>query len=174
MKHVKRFIIVLTVLIVIIGGGIYGAMRLYPMNYGEYVEKYCDEYGVSTDLAYAVIKCESGFNPDAVSDVGAIGLMQLTPETFEWIQGKMKVEVEDTEALYDPETNIRAGIYLLSINLADFETTEYALSAYHAGRGVTEKWVTDGVEPEDIPYSDTKSYIKRVVSTQKIYDLLYN
>ncbi len=174
MKHVKRFIIVLVLLVVVIGGGIYGAKRFYPMDYSEYVEKYCEEYGVSTELAYAVIKCESGFNPNAVSDVGAIGLMQLTPETFEWVQGKMQVETKATEALYDPETNIRAGIYLLSINLADFKTTEYALSAYHAGRGVTEKWVTDGVEPEDIPYSDTNTYIKRVISTEKIYGLLYN
>ncbi len=100
--------------------------------------------------------------------------MQLTPETFEWVQGKMNVEVEDTDALFDPETNIRAGIFLLSLNLTDFETTEYALSAYHAGRGVTEKWITDGIGAEDIPYNDTKLYIKRVISTEKIYDLLYN
>lgn len=173
MKHLFRFIIILIVLIAVIVGGIYVARQLYPKNYSEYVEKYCEEYGVPVNLVYAVIKCESNFNPDAKSDIGALGLMQLTPETFEWVQGKMKVEIEGTDALYDPETNLRAGIYLLKLNLADFDSTEYALSAYHAGRSATQKWVDEGIAPEDIPYSDTNLYIKRVVLTIKIYDLLY-
>lgn len=173
MKHFFRFIIILIVVIAVIAGGIYGARQLYPKKYSEYVEKYCEEYDVPTDLVYAVIKCESNFNPEAKSDIGALGLMQLTPETFEWVQGKMKVEIEDADALFDPQTNLRAGIYLLKLNLADFDGIEYALSAYHAGRSVTKKWVDEGIAPEDIPYSDTNSYIKRVVSTIKIYDLLY-
>lgn len=173
MKCLFRFIIILILLIAVVAGMIYGAHQFYPKKYSEYVEKYCHEYDVPINLAYAVIKCESNFDPNAVSDVGALGLMQITPETFEWVQGKMKVEVEGTDALYDPETNIRAGIYLLKLNLTDFDSTEFALAAYHAGRGVTKQWVADGLQPEDIPYNDTNSYIKRVTTTHKIYDLLY-
>ncbi len=173
MKYIFRFIIILILLIIVIGGVIYGAHRLYPKNYGELVEKYCVEYDVPVNLAFAVIKCESNFDPKAESDVGALGLMQLTPETFEWVQGKMGVTVEDRDALLDPETNIRAGIYLLKLNLADFESTEYALAAYHAGRSKTQEWIDGGIKPKDIPYNDTNLYIKRVTSTIKIYDLLY-
>ncbi len=173
MKHIIRFIIILVVLIAVVVGGLYTAKRLYPQRYSDYVEKYCKEYDVPINLAYAVIKCESGFDPKAVSDIGARGLMQLTPDTFEWVQGKMGVDTQSVDALFDPETNIRAGIYLLSINLADFETTEYALAAYHAGRATAEKWINDGVKVKDIPYGDTSKYIKRVTATEKIYGFLY-
>ena len=172
MKLLFKFIIILTLLIVLFVGALYGAHQLYPQKYSEYVELYSEKYDVPIDLAYSVIKCESGFDPNAESKIGAIGLMQITPETFEWILTK----IEDNNGmsdLYDPKTNIQAGIYLLKLNLSDFESTEYAIAAYHAGRSKAQSWVDEGIKPEDIPYEETNAYIKRVMITSKIYNLLY-
>lgn len=173
MKHFFRFIIVLLLLAGAVAALIYGAKQYYPQRYTEYIQKYCEEYDVPQTLVYSVIKCESNYDPTAQSDIGARGLMQLTPDTFEWVQGKMGVEVEDADALYDPETNIRAGVYLLSLNLTDFDSAEYALAAYHAGRTAVKKWIADGISEEDIPYSDTSAYVKKVMNTQKVYNSLY-
>ena len=173
MKFFFKFIIILLLLVAVFAGAFYGAHQLYPKKYSEFVEKYCAEYEVPTELAYAVIKCESGFNPDAESEIGAKGLMQITPETFDWICTKIDSNGIEMTDINDPETNIRAGIYLLNLNLKDFDSIEFALAAYHAGRTVTQSWVDEGIKPEDIPYSDTNAYIKRVMITLKIYSLLY-
>ena len=173
MKFFIKFIVILILLIAVFAGAFYGAHQLYPQKYSEFIEQSCDEYDVPIDLAYAVIKCESGFDPNAKSEIGAIGLMQITPETFEWILTKIDDKNNEMSDLYDPKTNIRAGIYLLKLNLADFESTEFALAAYHAGRAKTQSWIDEGIKSEDIPYSDTNAYIKRVMITSKIYNLLY-
>ena len=58
----------------------------YPVEYEAYVEAYAEEYELPPSLLYAVIRTESEFNPDAVSSAGAVGLMQLTEDTFSWAQ----------------------------------------------------------------------------------------
>ena len=61
----------------------------YPRDYVEYVRKYSYKYGVDENMIFAIIKAESGFDKDAESRVGAIGLMQIMPSTGEWIAGKL-------------------------------------------------------------------------------------
>ena len=81
----------------------------HPLRYESYGEKYSRENGLDKYLVYAVIKTESGFDPGAVSNVGARGLMQIMEDTFDWV--KFRLGDEDTRYLdmYDPETNIRYG-----------------------------------------------------------------
>jgi soluble lytic murein transglycosylase len=156
---------------------------LYPEKYNGLVEKYSAEYGVDKCLIYAVLKCESGFNPSAVSGAGALGLMQITPETFEWVQQKSpgtgaSSGIISKEALYDPETAIKYGTLLLSLHLDEFQTQELALSAYHAGRGQVNGWLADGTlrpggSPDDIPFPETRNYVKRVMKTYETYRELY-
>ena len=62
----------------------------YPLMYREIVDKYCGDYGVDRYLVFSVIRTESFFTPDAVSDKGAVGLMQIMPDTGEWIAEKLK------------------------------------------------------------------------------------
>ena len=79
---------------------------LYPMEYEEYIEKYANEYNLPQELVCAVIYTESHFDKDAVSDVGAKGLMQIMPDTFEWLC-KREGENHNIEELTTPEINIK-------------------------------------------------------------------
>ena len=85
----------------------------HPIEFAEYVTKYAEEYGVPEYILYAVIKVESDFESNRLSEAGEIGLMQISPETFSWLLTLTK-ESLDPGILYDPETNIRYGAYLLS------------------------------------------------------------
>lgn len=66
----------------------------YPREYSEYVSEYAEAYGVPEYIIYAVIRVESNFSSNAVSEAGAVGLMQITPDTFDWISMLLKRETE--------------------------------------------------------------------------------
>ena len=151
---------------------------LYPLEYTEFVEVYARENNLSEDFVYAVIKCESGFENDAVSSVGAKGLMQIMPDTFDWIKMKLKDDAS-YEDIFDPELNIEYGCYLYGYLMEKYESEELALAAYHAGTGNVNKWLKDaeysddGKTLKDIPFPSTKKYVTKVIETKKIYQKLY-
>ena len=184
MKHIKR-ILVIIIIAALVFAGILSYIKIenfiYPTSYSNYVEKYSKEYGVDKTLVFAVIKCESSFDENAVSSVGALGLMQMTPETFEWVQTKLdgKVTYSDDD-LYTPEINIKYATYLLSLHLEEFKDTKTALAAYHAGRGNVNKWLkmseysSDGKTLDTTPFKETNAYCERVVKVMDKYDFLLN
>ncbi len=151
---------------------------LYPLEYTEFVEVYAEENNLSEYFVYAVIKCESGFENDAVSSVGAKGLMQIMPDTFDWIKMKLK-DNTSYEDIFDPELNIKYGSYLYGYLMEKYESEELALAAYHAGIGNVNKWLKDaeysddGKTLKDIPFPSTKKYVTKVIETKKIYQKLY-
>lgn len=149
---------------------------VYTKEYEDLVEKYSEEYGVDKNLIYAVIKTESGFNPEAISEVGARGLMQLTEETFDWVSMKMGITGQyKFEDLHEPELGIKYGTYLLSYLIDEFNTYQEVLSAYHAGRGIVNTWLDnqnysqDGKTLDVIPYSDTAHYVDKVMTAYEGY-----
>ncbi len=161
------------------GFALRGVLRsLYPLRYDEFVETYTEQYGLEKSFVLAVIKCESGFDPNAVSRVGARGLMQLMPETFRWLQSKTSESLSD-DALFDPETSVRYGCLLFSVLLRQFPDPHTAVCAYHAGMGNVENWLrdpkysADGKTLKTVPFPTTRQYAERVLRTQKIYALLY-
>ena len=111
MKRLCKGVCLLLVLAVV-GIGIYQAYffflkKAYPMEYQDIIAQKAEKYQVEPALIYAVIRSESNFRPEVESSAGAIGLMQLTPETFEWLQTKIHTgEPMDESALTDPDTNI--------------------------------------------------------------------
>lgn len=173
--------IILACIVVI--GGAYKLMlhQMYPQKYEEIVSACAQEYNVDENLVYAVIKCESGFRPNVVSKADAKGLMQITEETFDWVNSKMPAGGKASyDEIFDPEVNIRYGTYLLSLLLTEFDSAENALTAYHAGWGNVKKWLqderysSDGTTLENIPFPTTSDYVNDVLQAQKAYQSLYS
>ncbi len=152
---------------------------VFPLEYTEEVEAAAEEYDVPPVLLYAVLHTESGFDPDAESDAGALGIAQITPETFEWLQTKTG-ETLPTDALYEPETAIRYSAAFLSLLLSEFDgDIPTAVAAYHAGRGQVNAWLSDtrysadGKTLIDIPARGTNHYVYKVQRAMRIYQNLY-
>ena len=152
----------------------------YPQKYAEQVEQYSSEFGVDEDLVYAVIKTESGFREDVESYAGAVGLMQLMPETFEWLQDELDGEIRYTaEDLKNPSVNIRYGTYFLSYLLEYYGDEATACAAYNAGMSNVEEWLGDSRYSADgrtltaIPYHETQDYVKKVQETKAKYKEIY-
>lgn len=178
----KKFLTALLVILLLCGmtavAGRSILRAVYPQKYNDYVETYSRQYGVDASLIRAVIRTESSFDPDATSEVGARGLMQIMPETLEWLCYRMGSYVS-VDALADPETSIRYGTYFLHLLLEEFGGTREALAAYHAGRGSVVKWLADDAYSADgktldrIPYRDTAHYVRKVEQAQIMYEKLY-
>ena len=117
-SHLKTFLIYLFglifVLAVVFCGYIFFLHKAYPTDYKEFVETYSVEYNVPPELIFAVIMAESKFKKNALSNSGAIGLMQIMPETFSWLQTHIANETLDEDKLKDPKVNIEYGTYFLS------------------------------------------------------------
>ena len=152
----------------------------YPLKYSEYVEQYADQYGFSPSLVYAVIRTESEFDPDIVSYKEAKGLMQITDDTFDWAQSKSP-EKEDLppETLFDPQTNIHYGVFIMRLLSDQFENPDTMLAAYNAGAGSVTRWLRDpaysqdGKTLYDMEFQETVQYVERVREAQKMYQTLY-
>ena len=163
-------------------GGIHSLqLAEYPLRYEEYVEYYADKYSLDPLLVYSFIRTESGFDPQARSNVDARGLMQITEETFQWIQSKIAPDEEHTfEELYDPELNIRFGVYYLYACLerygGDLAT---AASAYHSGCGTVDELLEDSECSPDgerltvFPYTQMRRYVAKIQSSYENYQRLY-
>ena len=109
--------------------------NMYPLKYNDYVTKASYEYNVEPGLIYGIIRTESGFNEEAESRVGAIGLMQIMPDTFEWLQTHIGDNYINMDDLSDPETNIMYGTYFISYLLNKYGSEREAICAYNAGMG---------------------------------------
>ncbi len=155
--------------------------QAYPIKYSDIVKEESERYGLDEMLVYSIIKAESNFDPSAHSHAGAVGLMQLTPQTFEWIHTKLQEDREYTEKdMEDPEINIRYGCKLLSMLLSMYPCEATALSAYNAGIGTVSGWLSDPqISPDgetllEIPYPETEQYVERVFNNLEIYKKLYS
>ena len=150
----------------------------HPKTYSSYVRQYAYEFNVPESIIYAVIKTESGFESNAVSSSGAVGLMQIIPTTFDEITVKLGDNYEKG-MMYDPKTNIRYGTYYLSYLYRHFADWDAVFAAYNAGMGTVSEWlgdpdvVNDEGKLENIPYSETRSYVNKVNSTINKYVDLY-
>jgi len=151
----------------------------YPRPYSTTVEAVATEFEVDPLLIWAVMREESRYDPDALSQAGARGLMQVIPSTQAWIAGELGEEISPGEA-YIPETSIRMGGWLLSFLSNYFDgDVELAIPAYNAGAGSVEIWQADPlVSNRDdllrwIGYDETRLYLERVSLSYQIYQELY-
>ena len=193
--NVKRKIFMVSLCLLLVFIGFFGAAlglktahdryvyTSYPLKYQAEVERAAEKYGVDKYLIYGVIKTESNFDPTAVSGAGAIGLMQLMPESFEWLQ---TYYVEDAYKDYtvgdlvNAEINIDYGTHLLSLLLKRYNNVEdTAVAAYNAGPGNVDAWLEDKEYSDDgktlkyAPVAETEEYRKRVAQNKSIFKKLY-
>ena len=151
---------------------------IYPLNYMDSVEKYAEEFGVDKYLILAVIKTESGFDPNAKSDADAIGLTQITEETFAWI--KLKLCPKENlvfEDLYNPDTAIRFGTYYIAKNLERYNgDISTAAAAYHSGWGTVDKLLAEHQTEilTQFPYTQMEHYVYKINKSYNAYHELYN
>ena len=147
----------------------------------EHIEKYASQYNLQPAFVTAIIRNESSFRRDAESDAGARGLMQLMPDTSEWIAGKLDVENFSFDMMYDAETNIRFCCWYLGYLSKLFRGDPVLVtSAYHAGQTTVTRWLSDrSMSPDGrtIPLDNlmdgpTKTYAGRVTLAYGIYQAL--
>jgi soluble lytic murein transglycosylase len=143
----------------------------YPLHYEQIVRGHAKNYNLDPALLAAVIYQESKFNADAKSSSGAIGLMQLTPQTAEGIAirtGGTKFHLSD---LYDPEINVRYGSWYLRHLLDKYGDEKDALAAYNAGQQNVDDWRAEG---KGIQFPETRAYVKRVEHLKHVYARAYD
>lgn len=159
----------------------YVQMRfVYLWPYQQEIVTYSHKNNVDPFLTAAVIKNESGFKPGAVSRAGAIGLMQIMPDTGQWIAEQMGLKHYSLASLYQPETNIRMGCWYLSELHHEFKgNMVLLLIAYNAGRGNTQVWMKANDWDYDygnvtaIPYAESREYVAKVLHDRDEYYRLY-
>lgn len=137
----------------------------YPLKYEQIVRGHAQNYGLEPELLAAVIYTESKFDADAESESGAIGLMQLLPETAAGIATRTGGSKFRTEDLYDPELNVRYGSWYLRHLLQKYDgDLAKALAAYNGGQGNVDR---------GIQYPETTAYVERVQELSQVYRRAY-
>lgn len=142
----------------------------YPLRYEEIVKGHAENYQLEPQLVAAVIYQESKFDPDARSSSGAVGLMQLLPETGQGIADRTGGKNWQPEDLLTPELNIRYGSWYLRHLLDKYDDESLALAAYNAGQTNVDEWRRNGV---GIQFDETRHYVERVQELKRMYAEAY-
>ncbi len=184
-KGLKRVYKVLTVILCVywaVFGGLLGYRQIqrtyfYPVKFSEEINKACHDYDLENKTVLAIINVESSFNKDAVSNKGAVGLMQLTDGTARFVADMRGIAVYD---LKEPATNIDFGCYYLRYLVMKFEELETAVVAYNAGEGNVLRWLRDsrysldGRTLKEIPFEESRNYLEKYKNSYKKYNNLYH
>ena len=154
---------------------------LFAIDYTGEIAAAAAAYGLDPLLVAAVVKVESGFNERARSPKGALGLMQVMPETGAWVARQLSWPEFHPDMLYDPERNLTIGTWYLRHLANTFDgNLVVALAAYNAGQTRVQQWLAeqrwDGREETlaDIPFGETRRYVRRVLDTMDTYIWLYD
>ena len=156
--------------------------RKYPIKYTGHIVNSASEFNLSPPLIAAVIMNESSYRPEVESGVGARGLMQLMPDTAEWIAHKLRVDNYSFDLLKDPAANIRFGCWYLNYLGSLFNNDPLCvICAYHAGQGEINGWLANPLYSSDgktlnyaaLPEGPTKQYAGRVIRDYGIYKAKY-
>jgi soluble lytic murein transglycosylase len=152
---------------------------MFPLFHWDTIKQEARRYGIDPYLAAALIRQESVFNPNAVSRVGARGLMQLMPATGQLVskqQGNGSITAND---LFNPDLNIKLGMTYLAQMIGQLGRFEYAAAGYNAGPGRAKRWVAErgtlDMEEwiETIPFSETRGYVKSILRYAANYRRFY-
>jgi len=154
---------------------------IYPLEYKNIIISNAEEYDIDPALVAAMIFVESKYVSSAQSHRGAMGLMQIMPNTGFWIAEQLAVSDFKEDKLLDPAINIMFGCWYIA-NLKQQFNNELivVLAAYNAGRGNVKNWLDnnnwDGKDATigDLPFEETRNYIKQVLEVYRKYEKIYN
>jgi soluble lytic murein transglycosylase len=149
--------------------------KVYPIRYEKEIAAAAEKYSVDPYLLAAVARTESGFDPDAESHAGAIGLMQLLPGTAEFVTRLDSWKGPKNPALKNPQDSLELGACYLSYVLRRFDDPTAAIAAYNAGPTAVAGWIekaggADSFGPEDIQYPETREFVRRVESSRALFE----
>lgn len=154
--------------------------NLYPINHQETIVKHAATQKIDPLLVAAVIRTESKFHSNATSRSGALGLMQIMPETAQWIAEQRGDKDFRKELLFEPDLNIEYGTWYIANLGKEFDgDLVLVIAAYNAGRGNVNRWLTEKkwtgehTTLEQIPFPETREYVKRVLNNYQAYRELY-
>ncbi|MDY3868632.1 MAG: transglycosylase SLT domain-containing protein, partial [Pyramidobacter sp.] len=148
----------------------------YPRPWRREVERAAKQFGVDPLLVWAIMRQESSFDPGATSPAGAAGLLQLMPATAAMEAKKVKLS---RYSLYNISNNVTLGTSYISYLIESFKRLDWAVAAYNGGLGNVGKWnkTRGGLETdawiESIPFAETNTYVKNVLSNYEVYKTLY-
>lgn len=150
-----------------------------PLHHEDIIRQQSREKKVDASLVAAVIYSESRFR-DQTSHAGARGLMQITPDTANYIAHLSGGTSFSEGDLSTPQINIAYGTFYLRYLLRRYEGNEVlALAAYNGGEGNVDRWIregrggSDGFQAADVPFSETRHYIDAVLDARKSYRTKY-
>lgn len=160
---------------------------VYPIRYFDIIKEEAVNNNIDPYLILSIIKTESSFNADATSNKNAKGLMQMIDSTAEEVNNNINLsdDIEESNSyidIYDANTNIALGCNYFASLVKRYDGNYYlAICAYNAGLGNVDKWIADGTispklddyENTSIPFKETENYLKRVITTYKMYKILY-
>lgn len=151
----------------------YFERNAFSIKYYDIVKDACDEYSLDLPFVLSVIKTESDFDSNAVSKSGAIGLMQIMPETGRELY--LKNNENFTESLlFVPEINIKLGCFYLAELIEKIGSYKWALASYNAGLSNALKWKDLNLDYQDFPFKETSDYIKKIKGNIKGYAFYRN
>lgn len=175
----KLFILFVLIIILLYLDNIYFFVvrQFYPLRYEQSIGYYANQFNVDPFLICAIIKAESNFKKNVISNKGAIGLMQLTPKTAEWVCKQIKHKYNYNE-LFNPDINILIGSWYIKYLINYYNNDiKLAVAAYNGGMANVNKWIKANnaitIEPGDIPFKETSHFVKRVFKNYEIYKKLY-
>lgn len=149
----------------------------FPLSYQDEVQNRAEQLNIEPHWIYGILRQESAFVEDARSEKGALGLMQLMPQTGRHIAKRVGKPLRNNYELLNPERNIQLGsAYLREMRAKLFNHPVLATAAYNAGAQKVMRWLpkTESVEAdiwiETIPYDETRDYLERVLAFTLIYD----
>ena len=174
------FLLAAAILVAAVATGILNASRTRrEALYYDTVLAAAATWQISPALVLAVIRVESDFERDAVSAAGAVGLMQLLPETFTFLRDEILKESLSPDEIFTPAVNIRYGTAYLAYLFDIFGDTDTVLAAYNAGEGRVREWLlSEGKEVgealSEIPFPETAAYVKNVTRARREYCQKYH
>ena len=174
------FLLVAVAVLLLLNSPWFLKKTVYPIPYQDQIFYYTGIWGIDPYLATAVMRVESHFDEKAESSKGARGLMQIMPETGQWAAEQIKLKDYKPTQLYDPERNIQIGCWYLAQLAHEFQGNQLLMiTAYNAGPTKVKTWLSTGQWDgrwetiENIPFLETRDYVRKVITDYQVYRRLY-